>query len=135
MPGVRVMAIGAAQQAARDEENDAQARAVVSRRCLVGMAVAEGAVGFLQLRFIRRVRRNADVDVIPAAGFERPDLRHDGSSLDCRENAATVAAFLKVENRRMPSHRTRPFRYDTSSCRPRLERNVRAASEPPSYKL
>src|SRR4029077_1501778 len=57
MPGIGVVAIGAAQEAARHEQHDPEAGAVVARRRLIGMAVAERAFLILELVLIGSVRR------------------------------------------------------------------------------
>ena len=47
MPGIGIVAVRAPQQAAGDEKHDAQARTVVTRRCLIGMAITERAFGIV----------------------------------------------------------------------------------------
>src|SRR4029453_7666856 len=75
---VRIVTIGTAQQAARDEQHDAQARAIVAGRRLVGMAVAECAFRVLELVLVRRIWRDAGTEVVPASRFERLHRRHHG---------------------------------------------------------
>ena len=77
VPGVGVVAVGAAEQAARDEQHHAQARSVVARRRLVGMDVAEFALLVVaKFAFVRRVGRKPDAQVVPAAGLDGAELRH-----------------------------------------------------------
>src|SRR5215468_8459460 len=77
MPGIGIVAIGATKQAARHEQHDPQSRPIVTRGRFVGVGVAEGAFGVVaQFAFVRRVGRNPDVQIVPAAGFEGAELRH-----------------------------------------------------------
>ena len=72
MPGIGIVAVGAAQQAARQEQHDPQAGSVVAGGRLVGMDVAEGAfavVAEARLRPARRARsRRADRAGCPPRG-------------------------------------------------------------------
>ncbi len=75
MPGIGIVAVGAAKQAARQEQHDAQAGAVVAGRRLVGMDVAEGALAVVaELGFVRRVGRDPDAQIVPAARLEGAEL-------------------------------------------------------------
>ena len=73
MPRIGIVAVGAAKQAAGHEQHDAQAGPVIAGRRLVGMHVAERALGVvLTLAFVRRVGRDADAQIVPAAGSRLP---------------------------------------------------------------
>ena len=75
MPGIGIVAIGAAQQAARHEQHDPQAGPVVAGGRLVGMDIAEGAFAVVaEIGFVRRVGRDPDAQIVPAAGLEVAEL-------------------------------------------------------------
>src|SRR4051812_27403535 len=77
MPGIRVVAIGAAQQATRDEQHDPQPRTVITRGRLVGMDVSEGAfIVAAKLVLVRSAGRKTEMQVMPAAGREFAKLKH-----------------------------------------------------------
>ena len=68
------MAVRAAKQTPGKEQHHAQAGAVVARRRLVGVDVAEGPFLVAQVGFVRRVGRKPDAQIVPAAGFEGAEL-------------------------------------------------------------
>ena len=75
MPGVGVVTIRAAQQASRDEQHDPQAGSVVTGRRLVGMRVAECAIGFVdELAFVGRVWGNPDAQIMPTARLQDSEM-------------------------------------------------------------
>ena len=82
MPGVRIMAVRAAQQASGDEEDDAQPRPVIARRGFVGMAISERALFVLDVVFVRGVGRNPNPEVVTTSGFEGLNRRHRDTRLD-----------------------------------------------------
>ena len=95
MPGVRIVAVRATQQASRDEEHNAQPRPVVARRGFVGMAIAKGALLVLDAVFIRSVGRNPDPEVVTTSGFKGLNRRHRGTQLDLAvESAADHVSLL-----------------------------------------
>src|SRR5208337_5656839 len=83
MPGIRVVAVGTAEQTTGHEQDGPQSGSVVAGRSLIGMDVTEGSVGFVRhLRLVGRVRRLADAQVISAAGLQRSNSRHGHLSLN-----------------------------------------------------
>ena len=74
MPGIGIVAVGATKRQPRKEQYHAQAGAVVARRRLIGMDVAEGPFLVAQVGFVRRVGRKSDAQIVPAAGFEGAEL-------------------------------------------------------------
>ena len=75
MPGIGIVAVGAAKQATRHEQHHPQAGSVVSGRRLVGMDVAERAFAVVaKVGFVGRVGREADVQIVPAARLEVAEL-------------------------------------------------------------
>src|SRR5689334_5699607 len=83
MPGIRVVTVRAAQEATRHEQDDAKTWSIVARRRLVGMHITECAIGLvLERAFIRSVGREADMQVVTAARFEKvAELSHGAHSL------------------------------------------------------
>ena len=79
MPGVGVVAVGTAKQAARNEQYDPEGRAVVSGARLVGMYLAEITRVVPDVTGIGRVRRNADVQIVSAAFRKAADFHHGAS--------------------------------------------------------
>src|SRR5205823_14314476 len=68
VPGVRVVAIRAAKQTTRNEQNDTQAGSIAARRGFIGMQVTICAVGlFLNCVLIRSIRREGNVQIVAAA--------------------------------------------------------------------
>src|SRR6476660_10008259 len=78
MPGVRVVAIGAAQQAAREKQHEAQTGTVVTRRRFVGMAITERTDLVLDRVLIGRVGRNPDPELVTTSGLQCLHRRHGG---------------------------------------------------------
>src|SRR5689334_6059834 len=76
VPGIRVMAVRASQQASGDEQHDTQTRSVVARRGLVGVAISERALLVLDVAFVRGVGRNSNPEVMATSGFKRLHRRH-----------------------------------------------------------
>src|SRR5689334_4796804 len=77
VPGVRVVAVRAAKQTTRNEQNDTQARSVVARRGFIGMEIAMCAVGvFLNCVLIRSIRREANMQIVAAARLDMAELGH-----------------------------------------------------------
>ena len=77
MPGIGIVAVGTAKQAARHEQHDPEARAVVSRRRFIGVDVAESTIGIVvDFTGIWRVRRDTNVQIVPAARRKVADPRH-----------------------------------------------------------
>src|SRR5262245_30217726 len=77
MPGIRVVAIRAPKQTAGDEQHDTQAGPVVARCRFIGMAITEGAfLIVLEQVFVRRIGREPDAQVMPAACLQRLLRRH-----------------------------------------------------------
>ena len=75
VPGIGIVAVGAAKQAARHEQNQPQAGSVVAGRRLVGMDIAKRALAVVaKLRLVRRVRRYPDVQVMAAARLKAAEL-------------------------------------------------------------
>ena len=72
MPRIRIVAIGAPQQATRDEQDCTQTRSIVSRRRFVGVAVPERTFLVLYLELIGSVWRQALPEIIATSRFERP---------------------------------------------------------------